>query len=341
MFSLLLKRPKGDDGEVIVGYDYTFSCANEASEKSCSAYDTEDKEKCIEMKCQPWKLTCESGMSLTCGRYALNADGTASNNCLTGVCYKDLTDFLPRPPFERPYKAFQYYSTTENRWVVVKPRCHKLNTKMEPIYERNDPFTTDPVYSSYLNDFVYTCREEDEKRGYVLDDGYRIADLISLKLIGSSVDDILVFQSLLSNEEQIYLTNDEKVDKLKNNVVRTSVATINSYGVPTEYNFIDDENAAEGSLRAQYRIYLDSKLKVLNRNSDYPVLKRYGGTRSYKHVSFWDSMDCKIIQFLTFTGGDNGFKQGVEEAISSVSNGNSQGFVDNLQNLFLWFFLLE
>ena len=339
IWSMFLKKPITDDNEIMQVDDYEFSCVDESSEIYCNIYDPNDQTKCIEKKCQPKKLQCETGMSLTCGRKAIMADGSLSDKCLSGVCYKDLTTFMPRPPFERPYKVFQYYNTQTNKWVYVKPRCHKVlsDKNKTPVYAENDPFAEDPKYSSSLNDYAYTCPEAKEKEGYVLDDGYRISDLIELKFIGSKNSDLLVFQGLLSYEDQDNLSDQDKVAKLQYQVIRTAVATIDSNGVVKEYDFIDDGNAAEGSLRAQYRIYLDSKLKALNKNSDYPVIKKYGGTRSYKHISFWDSMDCKIIQFLTFTGGDKGFQQDVESALSSAENGNVDGAIDGAITAFLQF----
>ncbi len=337
--SMLLRKPITDENELIQVDDYEYSCVDESSELYCNGYDPDDKTKCVESKCQPKKLQCETGMSLTCGRKAIMADGSLSDKCLSGVCYKDLTTFMPRPPWERPYKVFQYYNTETNKWVYVKPRCHKVlkDKKKTPVYAQNDPLAEDPKYSSSLNDYAFTCSEEKEQQGYVLDDGYRINDLIDLKFIGSGNKDILVFQGLLSYDDQDNLSDQEKVNKLKYQVIRTAVATIDSNGVVEEYDFIDDGMAAEGSLRAQYRIYLDSKLKALNKNADYPVIKRYGGTRSYKHISFWDSMDCKIIQFLTFTGNDKGFQEDVESALSSAEDGNVDGAIDGAITAFLQF----
>lgn len=323
------------DADVSTTYD--FECPILNSIKTCTRY-SQDTSTCEQMSCQARTLTCPTGSTLSCSRYEYNEGVLNKNICISGSCKSDKKTFMARPPFERPYKIIQYYDTVKKEWISYRPKCHtQIATKVAydtaetAIYSKNDP-KAEKMYSTEINAYVWAC-----PKGYKLDDGFRIDQYIDWGFIDDNNNSILLFSSLLP-ESYDEASDGEKIRKLKEGVVvRTAVATTDRYGIITEYDFVDDNNAAEGMLRAKYRIYLNSKLNALNKNSDYPVLKQYGLTRNYKHLSFWDSMDCKIIQYMTFQGGDSGFTSDVEKTLSATQNGNVDGALDNATNALLHF----
>lgn len=298
---------------------YHFSCPDDAYDLGCSKYDQYyGNKECTQKQCQKFTLSCEENQTLACRRYKILNDGTRGA-CVSGVCVQDKSVFVLMPPMERPYKIKTYYNVVnpEDGAKKYQPYCHKIpekNTDKITYQWPGDPAATEK-YSAMLNTKIFVCPD-----GYELDDGFRINEYIAHGIIPDD-DGVLAFQSLLSEEEQS-LANSEKIAKLKKMPVPTAVATSDQYGNISEYNFIDQNRSAEGFQRAKYRTYIRSLLSYVNKNADYPKIKEYGFTRNYSHLSFWDTMDCKIIQFISMQGFDGGFTDNVNDVISGVKNGD-------------------
>ncbi len=306
---------------------YTFECPSDTEDDGCAEYETYfGNKQCVRKNCKKFTLSCNAGETLSCKRYSILADGSYGS-CISGVCTNNKTTFVLMPPLERPYKVKSYYTTSnEEHKMTYQPYCHKkTQDNMMPNYLDSDPLA-DLVYSSAINANVFACDEEHE-----LDDGFRIKEYIRHGIIPDTNESILVFQSLLPKSKQSY-SDDAKVSELKKMPVPTAVATTDSHGMIKEYNFIDDEKASEGFQRAKYRIYIKSLLSYVNKNSSYPKIKEYGYTRDYSHLSFWDSMDCKIIQFISLQGMDGGFTEDINDVISGAQSSDSGKMVKSALN---------
>ena len=292
---------------------YTFTCPADSDDNGCVEYKTFfGKKQCVKKECKKFSLLCDVGSNLSCRKYNILPDGS-DGECVSGVCVSDKTTFVPMPPVERPYKIKSYYNAGGSE-MTFQPYCHKKpdNDSLLPSYRIDDPEADGRKYSVTTGAEVFVCED-----GYELDDGFRIKEYIRHGIVPSTKEGVLVFQSLLPPEKE-KASDDEKYNILLNIPVPTAVATVDSHGLVREYSFIDDNNASEGFQRAKYRTYIKSLLYYTNKNSTYPKINEYGYTRDYSHLSFWDSMDCKIIQFISLQGMDSGFTDDMESVISSA-----------------------
>ena len=296
----------------------------------CKKYETfYGNQVCVQHSCMNIDYRCDKSsksMEKLCKRYDILEDGS-EGECLDYVCRLKYDTFLATPAFERPYKRVGYYSRDENGVGIMKyyiPKCHKYASREEnTIYSDKDPYAT-LKYSASVNDYIYVCPEKgkngEDYTDYVMDDGYRIDEYIEHGIIENSDNGILVCQSLLSDFDQ-KKSNQEKKNLLRRTPVRTAVATVDHNGLVEEYNFIDSGKAQEGFQRAKYRTYLRSIITAKNKKvNSYPKFKKYGVTRNYDHISFWDSMDCKIIQFISMQGMDGGFTEQLEDVIAAATD---------------------
>ena len=312
---------------------YTFSCPSESEDYGCEEYKTFfGNKQCIKRNCKKFTLACDDGQTLSCKRYNILPDGEYGS-CISGVCVQNRATFVPIPPMERPYKIKSYYSVNSIDGIMTyQPYCHKKVSEGSEIqYEENDPIAKQS-FSSMLGSNVFICNNEN----YELDDGFRIKEYIRHGIIPDKNESILVFQTLLPTSTQ---SADEltKVSKLKQTPIPTAVATSDIYGNIIEYNFIDDNKAIEGQQRAKYRIYIKSLFSYINKNSAYPKIKEYGSTRDYSHLSFWDSMDCKIIQFISMQGFGGDFTEDINDVISGVKDGDGTTAIASALNGMLQF----
>ena len=316
--------------------EYTFTCPLDSEEYGCSEYKAYyGKQQCIKKQCRKFSLSCDEGQSLSCRRYEILEDGS-KGACISGVCIQERSAFVLMPPMERPYKIKTYYNIVKpsEGAKIYQPYCHKKPAKAtdQPEYNSGDP-KAEQKYSAALGTKVFVCPDDDRE----LDDGFRISEYIRHGIIPDDDNSILVLQSLLPESLQRSLSNNEKVVKLKQMPVPTAVATSDKYGSITEYNFIDANRSSEGFQRAKYRTYIRSLLSYVNKNSSYPKIKEYGYTRDYSHLSFWDSMDCKIIQFISMQGFDSGFTEDINGIISGVQNGSDSQLINSALNGLLQF----
>ena len=311
---------------------YVLTCPSGSEDQGCSEYKTVfGKKQCVKRQCKKFSLVCETGSTLACQRYDVLEDGTLGG-CVKGVCVQDKSTFVLIPPLERPYKIKTYYNfvATEDKPegpMTYQPYCHQKpkNSSILSSYLGTDK-EAKPHYSASIGQNVFVC-----ENGYELDDGFRIKEYIRHGIISDDNNSILVFQSLLPTSLW-EVSDDVKVAYLKEMPVPTAVATVDENGLVTEYNFIDENNSAEGFRRSKYRTYIRSLLSYVNKNASYPKIKEYGITRDYSHLSFWDSMDCKIIQFISMQGMDGGFTDDVSDVITNIQNSNTTGTLTSALN---------
>ena len=307
---------------------YTFTCPADSDDNGCVEYQTYfGKRQCVKKECKKFSLSCGVGSSLSCRKYSILPDGS-NGECISGVCINDKITFVPMPPMERPYKIKSYYNAGGSE-MTFQLYCHKKpeNDSLLPSYRIDDPEADGNKYSVTTGTKIFTCEE-----GYELDDGFRVKEYIRHGIVPSTKEGVLVFQSLLPAGKK-NASDDEKYEALLNIPVPTAVATVDLYGVVKEYSFIDDDNASEGFQRAKYRTYIRSLLSYANKNSTYPKINEYGYTRDYSHLSFWDSMDCKIIQFISMQGMDGGFTDDLESVISGVRENSGKTITSALNGM--------
>ncbi len=308
---------------------YKFECPSDTTDYGCAEYKTYFGDKqCIKRICKKFKLSCDKNQKLSCQEYNVLQDGSYGS-CVKGICEQEKTTFVLMPPMERPYKIKSYFSVKDmEHRMTYQPYCHKKinDSSTDIIYTNSDP-EAEEVYSAMVGSNVFVCKNKE----YELDDGFRISEYIRHGIIPKTKEGILVFQSLLPQSMQSY-SDDKKVEELIKMPVPTAVATTDSYGLVKEYNFIDDDKASIGFQRAKYRTYIRSLLSYVNKNSAYPKIQEYGYTRDYSHLSFWDSMDCKIIQFISMQGMDGSFTEDINDVIAGATSGDGGKAVSSAMN---------
>ena len=320
---------------------------NECIKKNCHVYENSN--------CSGITTSDGAGYDFVCNRYheITDNEGIKHSICIDGSCKLNRTTYIPRPPFERPYKYFQFHDSDKGVEKILHPHCHRVATPNEI-----DDSGLKKVYSYTLNDYVYVCTQKDTE----MDPGYRIQDLIDIGLLDPDPSSIRLFKGLLSEEQQeslndIDITTTQKADgtkiqdtalttEIKKLVIPTAVATTNAGGIVKEIDFSSGNKSTTGFQRQQYQKYLTSRLAYVNKGSNYPVFKLYGLTRNYNYVSMWDMADCKLMQYLTFSASGGSLGSSIEETLkSATTTGVSEktikaagaAFIEMLKYIFIAF----
>ena len=325
----------------------TYDEHNECVKKNCHIYENSN--------CSSITTSDGAGYDFVCNRYheIIDDEGVRHSICIDGTCKLNRTTYIPRPPFERPYKYFQFHDSDKGVEKILHPHCHNVATPNEI----NDSGLK-KIYSYTLNDYVYVCTQKDTE----MDPGYRIQDLIDIGLLDPDPPSIRLFKGLLSEEQQnalndIDITTTQTTDgktiqdtalttEIKKLVIPTAVATTNVGGIVKEIDFSVGNKSTTGFQRQQYQKYLTSRLAYVNKGSNYPVFKLYGLTRNYNYVSMWDMVDCKFMQYLTFSASGGSLGDNIEETLkSATTTGVSEktikaagvAFIEMLKYIFLAF----
>lgn len=299
-----------------------------------SCYERDKNNVCIKKQCVYYQLDCgDTGGDFVCSQYLVRNNKIYKNSCQRGYCSKSTGNFIIRPPFERPYKIYKTYDRRNGGgWTSsgLVPKCHNVGVNENT----ENGVDAEIIYSYSLDQNVYVCKNQNQ----VMDSGYRLSALINAGIIEDDDKELEIFASLspkyqeeLQKTSNVVMTN-TIYDDIKRVVVPTSVADINIYGDVTEINFTDDGRATEGNQRKQYAQYLSSKIVALNKTADYPIIKdEYSGiVRDYNHLSFWDYLDCTVLQYLTFETSGNGLSNNATDLVNAIKNNDSNGITNSL-----------
>ncbi len=299
-----------------------------------SCYERDKNNVCIKKQCVYYQLDCgDTGGDFVCSQYLVRNNKIYKNACQRGYCSKSTGNFIIRPPFERPYKIYKTYDRRNGGgWTTagLAPKCHTVGVNENT----ENGFDAQIVYSYSLDQNVYVCKNQSQ----VMDSGYRVSALINAGIIEDNDQELEIFASLspkyqaeLKKTNNVVMSNDIYED-IKRVVVPTSVADINIYGDIKEINFTDDGRATEGKQRKQYAQYLSSKIVALNKTADYPIIKdEYSGIiRDYHYLSFWDYLDCTVIQYLTFETSGNGLSNNSADLVNAIKDNDSNGITNSL-----------
>jgi hypothetical protein len=272
------------------------------------------------------ELVCEDeDETLICRRYRLNPDGSLSDKCVSGLCTK-YRDFITRPNYEKPYKPYNMYNSKTGTFMIYKPYCRDPNNPESAIV------ATKLVYSAEINDMVYSC-DDTATKGFVLDDGYTVETYIKLGLIEDSDEKIKLFKYVITDQDERDSfengDNESFIAAIKSRPVVTATHRINALGAieRIEYTTSATGLASERYLRTMRVKYLESRRSFLNEKANYPVIIQSGIKRDMSYVGFFDKLDCKIVQYLTFQAVG---KNAITSAAESVISGGSLVAIDNL-----------
>ena len=299
-----------------------------------SCYEKDANGICTKKQCLYYKLECgENGGTFVCSQHLIRNGYIYKNACQRGYCSSSTGSFLIRPPFERPYKIYKVYDSKSGAgWTISKlaPKCHTAGID-ENLESGKDPQT---IYSYSLDQDVYVCNSENEE----MDSGYRVQALIEAGIIEDDNEELKIFATLSPKYNQEVSTygssvfSSEIYNDIRNAVVPTSVAEINIYGDVTDINFVDEHRASEGAQRQKYAQFLSSKIVALNKTADYPIIKdEYSDIiHDYNYLSFWDYLDCTVLQYLTFDINGNGLSDNAVDLIDAVNSENSDKITTTL-----------
>ena len=285
-------------------------------------------------RCEYYALTCKLNnvvqyKAFHCERHLVR-DGTVTDVCLQGHCDASSSDFIPVPPFSRPYKYYvrkDHTATATGGYRELKPKCcssasigNKCDAETEPRM----------IYSQQLNQAVYVCLG-----GQKMSAGYKLADLITTGIIENTDDEKRVFFQLYNEQMApsplLTKTSAIPVD-ITELIVPTSVASIDMNGRVTDLDFIDAKQGADLYQRFQYSKYLVSKVNAANAKANYPNVVENGFWHNYAPLGFWDKMDCKIVQYLTFSMSGNGLDNTLADAFKHIRTGDDDALVVDLLN---------
>ena len=267
--------------------------------------------------CHYYALTCKLNGTIEphafhCERYLVR-DGVRTDVCLQGHCDATGVDYTPVPPFSRPYKIYEKYDHGRSV-ATIKPSC-----KSGQLVQ---------IFSPSLNQKVYACK------GGIMNAGYKLGDLITAGIIEDVDIEKEVFYTLYNEEHHTNHTRAYPPDDamLKQLVIPTSVADIDIGGRVTDIDFVDANHGTELYKRFQYSKYLVSKVNAANEKANYPIIKENGFWHNYSMVGFWDKLDCKFLQYLTFSMSGNGLDDSLANAVKYIRNNNYDGATTHILN---------
>ena len=285
-------------------------------------------------QCHYYGLTCElNGVvqpkAFHCERHLVR-DGVITDVCLQGHCDTRGVDFIPVPPFSRPYKYYVRKDRTATSTAGIrelKPKCcdsgsigNKCDSETEPRQ----------IYSQSLNQAVYVCPS-----GKKMSAGYKLADLIQSGIIEDKPEDKRPFFQLYNEQmhpSPLLKKGDIVPSDIGDLIVPTSVADIDINGRVVDLDFVDANQGTDLYQRFQYSKYLVSKVNAANAKANYPNIVENGFWHNYAHIGFWDKIDCKIIQYLTFSMSGNGLDNTLADAVEHMKTGDDDALVTDLLN---------
>ena len=285
-------------------------------------------------RCEYYALTCKlnsvyQANAFHCERHLVR-DGRVTEVCLQGHCDASGSDFIPVPPFSRPYKYYvrkDHTATTTGGYRELKPKCcdpasvgNKCDAETEPRM----------IYSQQLNQAVYVC-----PGGQKMSAGYKLADLITTGIIENTDDEKRVFFQLYNEQMKPspLLTKSSAIPvDITELIVPTSVASIDMNGRVTDLDFVDANQGTDLYQRFQYSKYLVSKVNAANAKANYPNVVENGFWHNYAPLGFWDKMDCKIVQYLTFSMSGNGLDNTLADAFKHIRTGDDDALAADLLN---------
>ena len=285
-------------------------------------------------RCHYYGLTCElNGVvqpkAFHCERHLVR-DGVITDVCLQGHCDTSGVDFIPVPPFSRPYKYYVRKDRTATSTAGIrelKPKCCDSGSVGNKCENATEPRQ---IYSQSLNQPVYVCPS-----GKKMSAGYKLADLIQSGIIEDRPEDKRPFFQLYNeqmNPSPLLKKGDVVPLDIGDLIVPTSVADIDINGRVTDLDFVDAKQGTDLYQRFQYSKYLVSKVNAANAKANYPNIVENGFWHNYAHIGFWDKMDCKIIQYLTFSMSGNGLDNTLADAVEHMKTGDDDALVGDLLN---------
>lgn len=268
---------------------------------------------------------------LICYKYNLNADRTVdTTSCAWGSCTQ-YTQYIPRPPYEKPYRQFSVYNEAD-----MPPLCISDVSGQPPVVATLNTFSND------LQTQVYGCNS-----GYTLAEGYAGLQLLKFKILKetSTEENITNFKDALDPalivQYQKHPDDAKMKDDIKNSIIKTAFyKSYNGSIKPIDFS----ANIREAKLRSMHVQSLEALRYKANQTAYYPKILMYDTVRDYSYVSFFDTIDCKFWQYFSLkplsTSGGSVIENGLLDFAMYISVGVPFGMIIAICMIIISIFLV-